>query len=233
MTEAVILAAGKGKRLGMVTRAIPKPLLCIRGKPILEHNVEWCRKHGIKKLFINLHHLPRMVTGHFGNGSKWGVSIVYHLEKKLMGTSGAVKAFQKKIGKRPFFIIYGDNYVPYDLKAMMRRHIAAKADMSLAVFKLKTLKNSGAVLLNSSNRILEFKEKPTGKPPKNAWVNAGVYVMNPALARAIPSGFSDFGRDVIPRFLRLGYKLHAVKMRKKVGAVDTPELYRQWRDKKI
>lgn len=224
--NAVVLAAGKGARLGELMKSLPKPLLPIDGKPILEHNIEWCRKNGVDKIFINLHHLPEAIRAHCGDGSKWGVSIAYKQEDSLLGTSGAVKNFERELGGEPFLVLYGDNWVDYDLAAMARRHAAEKADMSLAVFQLEDVRSSGVATLDAADRVVEFIEKPARGG--GGWANMGVYVMNPALLADISPGFSDFGKDVIPRLIRQGRKILGLKMDHKVKAVDTPALYREW-----
>lgn len=226
--NAVILAAGKGERLGETTRRTPKPMLRIEGKPILEHNIEWCRKHGFTRLFINLHHLPAAIKGRFGDGSRLGVTIVYKTEKKLLGTAGAVRRFAPALRGGPFLVLYGDNWVDYDLSALMKRHLRARADMSIAVFRLADVRLSGVVVLDRAGWIKSFVEKPKAASAKPGLVNAGVYVMNPELLKDIPRGFSDFGRDVIPRLLERGRRVLGVRMTRKVRAVDTPELYRRW-----
>ncbi|MFI5360592.1 MAG: NDP-sugar synthase [Elusimicrobiota bacterium] len=226
--NAVLLAAGKGERLGVYTRKTPKPMLRIGGKPILEHNVEWCRDNGFTRLFINLHHRPDVIIKHFGDGSRFGVSIAYKRERSLLGTSGAVKNFADKLDGEPFLVVYGDNWVDYDLAAMMARHRRSGADMSVAVFRLADARLSGLVTMNRAGRILSFVEKPQSKKPVPGWVNAAVYVMNPALLDEIPRGFSDFGRDVIPRLLKEGRLVQGIRMPHKVKAVDTPALYRKW-----
>ncbi|MBI4424303.1 MAG: nucleotidyltransferase family protein [Elusimicrobia bacterium] len=223
---AVILAAGEGRRLGKLTESVPKPLLRIGGRTILEHNVALCKAHGFDRLFINLHHLPEAIRAHIRDGAKWGVSVTYRYEETLLGTSGAVKSFEPQLGSEPFLVLYGDNRVEYDLGAFMRRHVATAADMSIAVFRLGDVRHSGVATLDAEDRIVAFVEKPADKP-EGGWVNMGVYAMNPALLRGLPAGFSDFGKDVIPRLVREGRRVLAVRMDRKVGAVDTPELYRQ------
>ena len=226
---AVILCAGKGTRLGSLTKSCPKPLLKIRGKAILEHNVELCARHGVTRLFINLHHRPEMIRRRFGDGSRWGVSIKYLFERSLLGTAGGVKNFERWLGPDPFLVIYGDNWIDYDLTALLERHVASKADMSVAVFPMPDARQSGVVLMTASGRIREFVEKPASNRPRSGWVNMGVYVMEPRLLGSIPPGASDFGRDVIPRFIRDGRKIMAVKMSRIVRYIDTPELYEKWR----
>ena len=86
--KAIILAAGKGSRLGSITSNFPKPMICYKGKPILEHNIELCKTYGIKDIYINLHHHPEHVTSYFGNGENWGVNITYNFEEIFSNNKG-------------------------------------------------------------------------------------------------------------------------------------------------
>ena len=97
--KAVILAAGKGERLSEITKNIPKPMIEFKGKPLLEHNIELCKKFGIEDIYINLHHLPGMIKDYFGNGEKFGVKIQYSFEEELLGTAGAVKRIAEEYWK--------------------------------------------------------------------------------------------------------------------------------------
>ncbi len=95
--KAFILAAGKGKRLGSLTESVPKPMLELSGKPILEHNILMCKKTGVKDIFINLHYLPDIITDYFGDGFKLGVNIQYHYQPELLGTAGGMLFFLDNI----------------------------------------------------------------------------------------------------------------------------------------
>jgi NDP-sugar pyrophosphorylase family protein len=89
--KSIILSAGLGSRAKPLTNAVPKVMLKIGGKPLLEHQIILCRKYGIKKIAVNLHYKPKIITDYFQNGNKWGVKITYSYEKKLLGTAGALK----------------------------------------------------------------------------------------------------------------------------------------------
>ena len=102
--KAVILAAGKGERLGAITQKIPKPMIRISGKPVLEHNIHMCKNSGVDEIFINLHHLPNVIKHYFRNGETWGVKINYKYESKLLGTAGTVSSL-KEFLNTPFFEI--------------------------------------------------------------------------------------------------------------------------------
>jgi mannose-1-phosphate guanylyltransferase/phosphomannomutase len=202
-------------------------MLELGGHPIMEHTVELCRKAGIRHLFVNLHYHPEIIRGYFGDGSKWGVSIQYRNEKSLLGTGGAVKGFERKLRGQPFLVVYGDNFIPYDLKKIIKRHRKSKAEMSLVVFWKRDVRESGVVTMERNGRVAAFHEKPTGRPPSH-WVNAGVYVLEPQLLRRMRKGVSDFGSDVIPDFLERDVRIMAIQVNRPVIAVDTPDLYKKW-----
>ena len=222
--KAVLLAAGKGKRLGELTRAIPKPMVPISGKPVIEWNVDLCKQHGITDLFINLHHLPNAIIDHLGSGSRFGVSITYAQEPELLGTAGGVKQFSSSLKDNHFFVIYSDNWSDYDLKAIHRHHRETQADMTIALFHLADVRLSGVAILDKNSRILKFIEKPKTGPPPSHWVNSGIFLMEPRLLAQIPDGPCDFGREVIPEWITKGVHIVGMKMEQKVIPIDNPVL---------
>jgi len=133
--KAIILAAGKGERLKEITNSLPKPMIKIKGKPILQHNIELCRKYGIEDIFINVHHLSEKIIDYFGDGKKLDVNIKYSYEKELLGTSGAIKKIASEFWNYPkensniplfhlhdsFFVIYGDNLSEYNLNLLIEK----------------------------------------------------------------------------------------------------------------
>ncbi|MFQ5585178.1 MAG: NDP-sugar synthase, partial [Calditrichia bacterium] len=145
--QAVILAAGKGTRLGNITYQIPKPMIKIMGKPILEHNILLCKKFGITKIFINLHHLSGKILDYFGDGSRWGVELIYKYEPELLGTAGAVKNFQEELNGQLFFVIYGDNYSDLNLGDALSLHQEKKGIATIVLTPKEDVSNSGIAVL--------------------------------------------------------------------------------------
>jgi mannose-1-phosphate guanylyltransferase/phosphomannomutase len=225
--KAVLLAAGKGDRLGEMTRVTPKVMIPINGKPLIEWNIGLCKQHGITDIYINLYHLPRIVTDYLGNGERFGVTLTYAHEAKLMGTGGGVKQFSKSLQEAPFFVIYADNWSDFDLKLIRQHHKTTGAEMTIALFHLEDVHLSGVAVLDQEDRILKFFEKPKTDPPPSHWVNAGIYLMEPHLLSRIPVGTCDFGREVIPRWIQDGVHVAGIKMKKKVIPIDTPGLLKK------
>ena len=109
--KAVILAAGKGKRLIPLTESIPKVMIPVLGKPVLEHHIEKLARSGIREIYVNLHHLPEIITSYFKDGKEWNVNIHYSFEPELLGTAGAIKKLQRELENNPFIVVCFDEYI--------------------------------------------------------------------------------------------------------------------------
>lgn len=238
--KAVLLAAGRGERLKAAVNCLPKPMVMIKGRPILEHNVLLLKKFGIRDIWINLHHLPQVIAGYFSDGSQFGVNIKYSHEQTLLGTAGAVKKIWKDCWnsdrKGPFLVAYGDNLFPYRIDELMEFQARKKAVAAIAVYeKQGDLSQSGIISIDDDSRITLFIEKPRSKVMSSRLVNAGLYVLEPDVLDFIPEkGFSDFGADVFPEMLKCGKVIHAFRADKTADgdaqnliAVDTPELLKE------
>jgi len=222
--KAVLLAAGKGTRLRPLTDEMPKVMIPIAGKPILEHHVEHMAGAGIQEIFINLHHLPERITSHFGDGRKWGVRIRYSFEPEIMGTAGAVKKLEAELCGAPFLVVYGDNYLEMDLSGFIEGSAARDGVGTIAVFEKADVNGSGILELGKDDEVVRFKEKPAPDEVFSHWVSAGLFYFRPAIFEYIPSGYPDFGLDVIPRLLRDGGRLFARRFKGGVWAIDDLDL---------
>ena len=222
--KAVVLAAGRGQRLGELTNSRPKPMIEINGKPVLEHNLEMCRKAGVHDIYINLHHLPDIITNYFGDGSKYGVHITYNYEPNLLGTAGALIPFKKELKNEPIFVIYGDNYISFDLLHLKLFNEKMNADISILFHWRKDISNSGIAIFNSKDRITKFVEKPLDTNNNGDWVNAGVYYIEKYNIVDLIESNDDFGIDVFPKLISMDYDLYGLKTSADLIAIDTPEL---------
>jgi len=223
--KAVILAAGKGERLGEVTRNIPKPMIRVKGKPILESNILLCKQSGINEILINLYHLPEVITEYFKDGSEFGVKISYYLESKILGTTGAVIPMIQELTESPFFILYGDNFLEIDLESVIEFHREKRSDFTIVTHKREDVTNSGVVVLNNEMAVTGFVEKPRSRIPESKWVNAGIYLISSVnIIKPIIKPNDDFGHDVIPLLLENHHRVFGYKMKQQVWAVDTPEM---------
>jgi NDP-sugar pyrophosphorylase family protein len=227
--KAVVLAAGKGERLRGFVDDIPKPMIRLRGKPILEHNIEWLRAHGITDIYVNLHHLPNVIKDHFGDGKRQKIHITYAFEKELLGTAGAVRAiadtFWNSNSVNTFLVVHGDSVFKCDLFHIMRFHESKQGIGTVCLYVKDDVHQSGIAVLNDENKIVRFIEKPRRNEIVSNLANAGVYVLSRALLRYIPKNqFSDFGRDIFPKIINSNERLYGIILGETHIAVDTPEL---------
>jgi len=247
--KAIILAAGKGKRLGRVVGKVPKPMVRIGGKSILERNVEWISDNGVRDVYINLHHLPDVIRGYFKDGSRWGVKITYSYEPELLGTAGAVRKIaeecwqlhtnsrsapltpsnleDKQKGKtnNAFLVIYGDNLFDCDLREIMNFHKEKKGIATIAVYEKDDVSQSGIVVLDIDNKILRFTEKPKPEEVLSHLVNTGLYILEPDVLNYIPSNeVLDFGKNVFPEMIQKGENIFGIAVEGNLTAIDTLEL---------
>jgi NDP-sugar pyrophosphorylase family protein len=246
--KAMILAAGQGTRLRPLTERIPKCMVRIGGKPILEHTIEWLRRYGITEIIINLYHLPEAIRGYFGDGQRWGVQITYSLEDRPLGTAGGVKnvawflvvspvePFDGPFGSaqgRPFFVWYGDNLSTCRLDRLWEFHRVKGGIATIALYYRDDPSQSGIVGLDENDRITRFLEKPKPDQVFSHWVSAGIFLLEPQVLEAIPAvGAPDFGRDVFPALLARDQSLYGYRMSEGEGLwwIDTPEDLRRMED---
>ena len=207
-----MLAAGQGVRLRPLTERIPKCMVRLGGKPLLEYGIRWLRKHGVTDLAVNLHYLPEAVTEYFGDGERWDVHITYSREPEALGTAGGVKRMAPFF-RGPFFVWYGDNLSTCRLDRLWQRHVSGGGAATVALHYRDDPVHGGIVALDAQDRITRFLEKPARSEVFSRWVNAGIYVLEPSVLDAIPAGRPvDFGLDVFPAMLAQGQALSGYRM---------------------
>lgn len=203
--KAVLLAAGRGKRLGELSEHTPKPMIKIAGRPVIEHNLRWLATHGVTEVAINLHHLGDAIESYVGSGHAFGVHVHYHREPELLGTAGALKPFETFLSGGPFVVAYGDNLFDFDLGKLIEAHANNAGVATLALFDPAIHTNTGVaggrVEMDRAGRVIRFVE---GREDVGLrLVNAGCYVVEPSLLLHIPEGQAmDFGHDLFPLVLR-------------------------------
>jgi len=223
--KAMLLAAGEGTRLRPLTNTVPKCMMPVGGKAILERTVEWLCHYEVTDLVINLFHLPHVIRDYFGDGSRWGVHITYSLETAIMGTAGGVKRVSDFFDGT-FLVWYGDNLSTCDLTRLASFHRAKGGLATIALYHRDDVTQSGIVGLGDQDRIIRFLEKPKASEVFSHWINAGIYVLERAVLEFIPAqGAPDFGRDIFPTMLAAGQSLYGYRMSASEGLlwIDTPE----------
>ncbi|MCL5103894.1 MAG: NDP-sugar synthase [Armatimonadetes bacterium] len=200
--KAMILAAGVGSRLDPLTRNLPKPLVPIVNKPVMEHIVEMLAKNGFKEIMVNLHYLGEQIQGYFGDGKKWGVKIHYSPEDRLWGDAGSVKRCESFFDEGTFVVVGGDDLADIDLKRLVRFHEQKKALATIGLSLVDDPSEYGIALLNDRGRITRFLEKPKGEVVFSNSANTGVYIFDRQVLELIPKGVQyGFGNNLFPLLL--------------------------------
>ena len=226
--KSIILSAGLGSRAKPLTNAVPKVMLKIGGKPLLEHQIILCRKYGIKEIAVNLHYKPKIITDYFQNGNKWGVKITYSYEKKLLGTAGALKKLINYWNNQPFLMLYGDNFTSIDLSKIINFSQKHQAPCNMTLFLSSEPWTQGVVKTDNKGRVIQFVEKPEKDKIKTNWVDAGISIFNPKILKYIPSDkYFDLGRDFFPLLIKKGIPIHTLKVTDYIQDIGTPKRYKK------
>jgi mannose-1-phosphate guanylyltransferase len=188
--KAVILAGGLGTRLQPYTFFIPKPMLPLGNKPLLEYIVEWLKNTGgIDEIVVCVSYLHRTIEDYFEDGARFGVEIEYARSERPLATAGQLKTAEKLLGDS-FVCVYGDSVYEFNLRKMLRQHKESKAFVSMALLKYATKLKYGFIDLNEQEKVTAWREKPE----ISGLINIGCYVMEPEFLKIIPKSGS-FGMD--------------------------------------
>ncbi len=222
--KAFILAAGLGTRLRSLGLDVPKVMVPIGGKPLLEHHLRLFREQGITEFVINLHHRPERITSYFGDGRAFGVRITWSIEPDLLGTAGGVRKAAALLRGDRFLVVYGDNLLRFTLAPLAQFHEARRAVATLALYESPEPWTGGVVEVDGEGRVRRFVEKPARTEVSTNRINAGIYLLEPAVLDAIPAtGPSDFGRDIFPALVAAGQRVYALQVPAYIQDVGTPE----------
>lgn len=195
--RAVVMAGGKGTRLRPYTTLLPKPLVPVGEKPILELALEYLRAGGFGKVTLCVGHLAELIAAFFGDGSKWDIELDYSVEDQPLSTMGPL-AFVEDLGEN-FLVMNGDVLTDLDLAAIFEAHCTAGADLTVATHRREVNIDYGVLEFDDQNRIREFTEKP--RLPYQ--VSMGIYVLNRRCLDLIepgkPYGFDHLVLDLIER----------------------------------
>ena len=221
--QVVILAGGKGTRLGELTRSVPKPMVPLAGKPIIEYQIELARQCGFTQLILLTGHLGEVIENYFGDGRRWGVSIRYCRESVPLGTAGALKEIEDCL-EDDFLVFYGDMVMNVDLGELARYHAAHKPLATLVVHPNNHPEESDLVEVDADGRVKAFHPKPrTGEHYYRNCANAALYVLTRGLLPFIPKGqLSDIGRDILPGVVQAGHTLWGYDTPEYIEDVGTP-----------
>jgi NDP-sugar pyrophosphorylase family protein len=217
---ALILAAGKGTRLGDLGRQVPKVLIPIGGRPLLDQHLEHLEREGIERVVINAHHLADQLIEHVAL-HRGPLEVEVLLEPTLLGTAGAAINALDALGEA-FFVIYGDVMLFEPLAPLLSTHRTSGAIATLAVYEAESTRAKGVVEVDERGRVRSFVEQDPDRTGPGL-VNAGLYLVTRELLMGCPPNtFLDFGHDVFPAALRAGHHLQT-HLISSVLDIGTPE----------
>lgn len=225
--RAVVIAGGRGTRMGRLTDGVPKPMLKVGGRPVLERQIECFKENGIMDVLILAGYLGHVIKGYFGDGSRFGVNMEYEIEETPLGTSGCCAAVMDRL-KDDCMIVYGDLLLDMALKDLFKFHRSSSSAATIVVHPNDHPHDSDLVDVSPDGRVIGFipmKEKP--RNPANL-ANAAIYALSPAAFKYIPSGRpSDFVKDVFPAMVKNGERVSAYRTAEYIKDMGTPQRYRQ------
>jgi len=225
--KAMVLAAGVGSRLDPLTAGVPKPLVPVVNRPIMEIILELLKRHGISEIVSNLHHLPEQLVSHFGDGSRFGLKLGFHHEEELSGDAGGVRACRAFLEDGTFLVLMGDLLTDADLTAIVAEHKKKGALATIGLKAVDDVSQFGVALTNEDGFITGFQEKPDPPDALSNLASTGIYVFEPEVFRHIPAdGVYGFGRQLFPSLLAKGAPLLGVEIKSYWSDVGTIHQYR-------
>ena len=230
-SKALILAGGVGTRLQPITFEVPKPLLTVHDRTLLEHLFDLFKKFGIKNIIISVGYKGDKIKEAIGNGRKYGVNVTYVEESKAMGTAGPIKMASSLLDET-FIVSNADELKELDLIDMHRLHKEKKASATIALASVEDPSAYGVAKLQG-NKILEFIEKPKKENAPSNLINSGIYILEPEVIEFIPKGFAMLEKDVFPKLAKEG-KLYGYPFSGQWLNTGTMEFYekaiKEWKD---
>ncbi len=197
-----------GTRLRPYTFLLPKPMLPVGAKPILEHIIDWLKQCGVKEMVVSTGYLGRMVEEYFRDGSQLDVRIDYARANRPLGIAGQLKAAEGKIRGR-FLCLYGDAILNFDVERLIDFHARKKAVATMALMKYETTLKYGLIDLDGDGRVANWKEKPT----IGGYINVGCYAMEKGFLKYIPRSKMYGMREAFENATRAGAKVFGLKLK--------------------
>src|SRR5215469_979424 len=227
ITKAVVLAAGRGKRMRELTNDIPKPMVQVHGKPVVEYIIEGLRDAGIEKVLLIVGYRKETVIDFFGSGSDFGVQIDYIEQVTQDGTGRVVELARDFCGNNSFILSYGDVLV--DLSCYMPLTRPMDEEIRVTVRRMEDVTQGGAVYLNDAFEVVDLREKQLPGEVDTPWYNAGIYTFKSSIftyvARLEKSPRGEYElTDAIRAAARDGRKVKAIEIKGKWADVRDPEV---------
>lgn len=207
--RAVVMAGGEGTRLRPITSSMPKPLLPIINKPIMEHVLSLLQRHGFDETIVTVQFLASLIRNYFGDGEDFGMTLQYATEESPLGTAGSVKNAEEALRDDTFLVISGDALTDFDLGALTAYHRKNNALVTVCLKRVPNPLEFGITIVGEDGRVERFLEKPTWGQVFSDTVNTGIYVMEPEIFDRVARGeVVDWSGDVFPALLNEGAPIY-------------------------
>ncbi len=201
--KAIVMAGGDGTRLRPVSSDLPKPMVPLFDRPVLEHILRLLRKNGIIDVCLTLRFLSAVVSDYFGDGSDFGINLEYRIEKEPLGTAGGVRSCLDFVGDEDFLVISGDAVCDFDLTRCISHHRSFGAEATIVLCRQENPLEYGLVVLSPDGHVSRFIEKPGWDGVITDFVNTGIYILSPSVLEDVPEGANrDFAKDIFPNMLK-------------------------------
>lgn len=225
VSRAVILAGGQGLKMRPFTYEMPKCLIPIKGRPLLEHTIELLLRYEIRDIVLVIGHLGEKIRDHFGNGSRFGVKITYADQGEgFKGTGGALKVAKPLAGPKPFLLVYGDVLADMNLNDLIEFHKNHGKIMTMALTSVEDSSIWGVVQLHGT-QIRDFTEKPKPSQRLSRLINAGIYVIEPRIFEFFPTKKTfRLEEEVFPKLAQQD-ELYGYPFEGQWFDIGTPEIY--------
>jgi mannose-1-phosphate guanylyltransferase len=205
----MVMAAGLGTRLRPLTYGIPKPLVPVANRPVMEHILMLLRRHGVGPVVANLHWFGEVIRDRFGDGSGLGIDLTYSHEEELLGTAGGVRKVAEFFGDEPFLVMAADALTDVDLAELRAAHEANDGIATLAVKRVSEVSEFGVVITDADGRIQGFQEKPDRAEALSDLASCMIYILDREIFDYFPSKpVVDFAREVFPVLLEHDVPFH-------------------------
>lgn len=207
--KAVVMAGGEGTRLRPMTSSMPKPLLPVVNRPIMEHVLRLLKRHGLTETVVTVQFLASLVRNYFGDGEELDMRLTYANEEMPLGTAGSVKNAEEALRDDAFLVISGDALTDFDLTDLMRFHREKGALVTVCLTRVPNPLEFGITILDNEGHVERFLEKPTWGQVFSDTVNTGIYVMEPEVFDYVAANESvDWSGDVFPKLLEEGKPIY-------------------------